>query len=68
MFTQAQMIQETRQMAKELGLTFKRHDNKATFNGQPLYKFVTRGTNDTVISNMTANSAYQTLLSGWKPQ
>lgn len=59
----AQVIAECRKEAKKHGMTFKKHKT-LTINGSPAYKYVVRGTDDNVRSNLTLGLAFDIACSG----
>ena len=61
--TNAQVIAECRKEAKKHGMTFKKHE-RLTINGSPAYKYVIRGTDDEVRSQLTLSLAFEISCSG----
>ena len=61
--TSAQVISECRKEAKKHGMTFKKHE-RLKINGTPAYKYVVRGTNEDVRSQLTLGLAFNIACSG----
>ncbi len=60
--TNSETISKCRAEAKKYGMTFKTQN--ATINGSPAYKFTSRSTGKTIISNCTLGSAYNIVCAG----
>ena len=60
--THAEITKETRAIAKASGLTLQK--SNAYINGKQAYHFTKRSTGETVVSNCTLGSAWETALSG----
>lgn len=62
--SKAQVLSETRAIARNLGMTFRVNDS-ASLNNQPLYDLVNRKTGDVISKNFTLAMGYENALSGY---
>ena len=63
MYTTKEMEREIREVAKSVGLTFKKTNTR--LNNGYLYELCVRGGGEAVISNYRLSSAYEDALSGY---
>jgi len=63
-YTKAEAAKEMREVAREVGLTFKKMESM-TINNRPAYKFVTRGVGEMVLGECTFWVAYENVCSGY---
>lgn len=61
--TKAEVLKETRKIARDLGLTFKVDDT--TLNGNKTYVLTNRKTGKVLMSNMTLDTGYHNALNGY---
>jgi hypothetical protein len=62
-FTYSEALQETRKIARELGMTFKKQ--RGYINGKQAYMLINRQSGEELVTNMTLWNSYENALSGY---